>query len=234
MRIDVKKTELQNVLDHVNEINEWDIQDKDIRKIIPYVRFPLPEFYVEAQAGQHDWNGRNTYLELAPAALKYRWSRESQVYYRRIHIGLQLDVYLKDRAARGETGKITVWYDVDKNPFPTTEEFETAMNLLGPWRFESIETNVIDVVDKGYEYPIEGTLDARANNSLIYIGRYLLPVLMMPKPPIPDVLDGFALPVDTMPPLMNIFDGNRYGFGLNPVGYASPFPASVGGFLSYY
>ena len=167
MRIDVKKTELQNVLDHVNEINEWDIQDKDIRKIIPYVRFPLPEFYVEAQAGQHDWNGRNTYLELAPAALKYRWSRESQVYYRRIHIGLQLDVYLKDRAARGETGKITVWYDVDKNPFPTIEEFETAMNLLGPWRFESIETNVIDVVDKGYEYPIEGTLDARANNSLI-------------------------------------------------------------------
>ena len=209
MRINPNKSELQNVLDHVNEINEWNIYDKDIRRIIPYELFPLPLLYVKADLNKYEWNDRNTYLELAPGNGQYRWSEESQVYYRRIHLGLQMSIYLADRAKRGETGKVTVWFDVDKSPVPVLEDYKIAMNLLGDWLYEAVDFKAIDVVDKGYEFPLEATVVATANNSLCYIGQYRLPVFMMPKPPLPPLLDGFVLPDN---PYRTFFDENYYGF----------------------
>lgn len=191
MRVNPRISEEQNVLNHINEINEFPISLNDVEFGSPVVYVSLPEYVSPVDYKDSKFMLKNTTVRVSAKPTSTRWGKTATVKrYRRIHLGVQW--YKYEVPEMLQNGRFIITTNTWKHDVPTVEEVYSAIGSHAEFRKESLVIEVAEYRQNRYNYDT-GRLRVKPKpNSLIYIGAFELDVLFKPISFLADTLDGFV------------------------------------------
>jgi len=196
MRVNPNISEEQNLLNHINEINEFPLRLDEVEFGTPRSKVNLPISFTKDQFNASE-EFRNKFLKDKNTAVKVtakdnseRWEGSSTIRsYRRIHVGAQWLIYNID--GDNSDGSFSITTDSWKYNTPKVKEVFDAIRNRANFRMDSLKVTVVKYSQNGYNYDT-GKIRITANpDSLIYIGYFDMDVIFKPISFLPITLDGF-------------------------------------------
>ena len=191
MKVNPKISEEQNVLNHINQINEHPIKLSDITFGNPIVYVSLPETITKGQENDPRFMLKNTSIQVSAKPTSERWGGDAMVRkYRRIHLAAQWIKY--DLEANTSDGRFIIMTNTWLHDNPTVEEVYSAISNQAEFKKESLVVEVLEYQQNRYNYDTGRLKVKPIDNSKIYIGSFELDVLYHPISFLSPTLDGFV------------------------------------------
>ena len=196
MKVNPNISEEQNLLNHINEINEFPLKLSEVEFGQPRSKIDLPDTFTKDQFNESE-EFRNKFLKEKNTSIKItvkdnseRWEGSSTIRsYRRIHVGAQWLIY--NIEGDNLDGSFSIITDSWKYNTPKVKEVFDAIRNRTDFRMESLKVTVVKYNQNGYNYDT-GKIRITANpDSLVYIGYFEMDVIFKPISFLPITLDGF-------------------------------------------
>lgn len=196
MKVNPNISEEQNLLNHINEINEFPLKLSEVEFGTPRSKIDLPDTFTKDQFNESEafrnkfLKEKNTSIKITAKDNSERWEGSSTIRsYRRIHVGAQWLIYNID--GDNLDGSFSIITDSWKYNTPKVKEVFDAIRNRTDFRMESLKVTVVKYNQNGYNYDT-GKIRITANpDSLVYIGYFEMDVIFKPISFLPITLDGF-------------------------------------------
>lgn len=196
MKVNPNISEEQNLLNHINEINEFPLKLSEVEFGTPRSKINLPDSLTKDQFNASEafrnkfLKEKNTSVKVTAKDNSERWEGSSTIRsYRRVHVGAQWLIY----AIYGDNsdGSFSITTDSWRYSTPKVKEVFDAIKSRANFRMDSLKVTVVKYSQNGYNYDT-GKIRVTANpDSLVYIGSFDMDVIFKPISFLPITLDGF-------------------------------------------
>lgn len=257
MEVNVNLSEVGNVVRHINQFNEWPIDERDVEIIQPTVVMDgIPKYLtIDEVKKEYDafytkgqrsilWrlqNVNNTEVSVRALRSSNRWNSQAErVKYRRIHLGFQWAIYniashMEINRYKDEFDRVEVIFNPWKNKTVLLSDVYRIVGRIGKFKESSLTIKIKDFRNNGFDYDT-GTVSVEPiPNSLIYIGAFSLKAVFKPVSFLPKSLPGFKAGVEDNEGIQQIPKGlGSFVHGPEiPEGTRHLVPKGLNGFTGY-